>query len=84
MNTLGYGSWIQFSDIHNVIRMSDGVDNARLKKQSDSGAYGIQTYSRNGRFAMETKTADFQLLDNQLPVFNRLNMTVRAENTFGE
>ena len=85
MNTIGFGEWIQFSDIHNVIRMSAGVDNARMKKASDNdGAFGMQTYSRNGRFAKATHTADFQLLDNQLPVFNRIGITVRAENTFGE
>lgn len=85
MNELPYGSWIQMSDIHNVVRRSPGVDNARIKKSTDTptGLYGVRKFSRNARFVMETRDSDFRLADNQLPAFNSLDMVVKAENTFG-
>lgn len=84
---LGYGTWIQFSDIHDVIRRSPGVDAARMKRETDTPtttSFGIQTYSRNGLTVTSTKIKDFRLKDSQLPSLNVVNLVMKAENTFGE
>lgn len=86
VNGLGYGEWIQFSDIHDVIRQSDGVDNARMKLPSDtpvSTAFGIQQFSRNGYTVISTHTGDFRLKDSQLASLRSVNIVMKAENTFG-
>lgn len=86
VNGLGYGAWIQFSDIHEVLRRTAGVDNARLKAATDtptSTSFGIQTYSRNGLVVKSTYVKDFRLKDSQLASMNALNIVLKAENTFG-
>ena len=83
--SLGFGAWIQFSDLHAVVREVAGVDNARMRKASDgTGDYGMRVYSRNGEKIVSTATADFRLADSQLSAFQEVDLDIRADNTFGE
>lgn len=83
MGTLDFGSWIQVSDIEQVVHNVNGVDNVRLTSRDDNIA-SVQRMERKG--TTDTATwgtySDFRLKDNELPIFHSVNIVRKSYNTF--
>lgn len=77
---LTYGEWIEFSDFLTIVHQVHGVDNVWVTTlEEDPSSYGVEQYvSSNKRTKLTTQSADFQLNDNQLPVFLEANIKRRA------
>lgn len=78
----GFSTWIQFSDVLQVVHNVPGVDNVRFTKSTDDGTFhGIKTLFSNAT-VISTFDVDFVLKDNQLPIFNTVTITRRSNNNF--
>lgn len=78
----GFSTWVQFSDVLQVVHNVPGVDNVRFTKSTDDATFhGIKTAFSNGTI-INTYDADFVLKDNQLPIFNTVVITRRSNNNF--
>jgi hypothetical protein len=78
----GFSTWVQFSDILQVVHNVPGVDNVRFTKSTDDGTFhGIKTLFSDGT-VITTYDVDFVLKDNQLPIFNLSVLTRRSNNNF--
>lgn len=78
----GFSTWVQFSDILQVVHNVNGVDNVRFTKSTDDATFhGIKTAFSNGTI-IATFDVDFVLKDNELPIFNLSVLTRRSNNNF--
>lgn len=77
---VGYGDWIEFQDFLTVVHQVAGVDNVWVTKlDEDSAHYGIDQFVDSHRETkLTTRSEDFQLEDNQLPIFLEANIKRRA------
>lgn len=78
---LGYGSWVEFSDIALGVHQVLGVDNVWITAQSEPEAgYGIEVYTQEDTTGITPviKTTDFKLSDNQLPIYLTPQINRRA------
>ena len=69
---LGYGVWVEFSDLALVVHQVLGVDNVNITVSGESGAtgHGVKVYENSSDpTPISTQTGDFKLADNQVPVF---------------
>jgi hypothetical protein len=78
----GFSTWVQFSDILQIVHNVSGVDNVRFTTSTDDATYhGIKTCFSDGT-VISTKDTDFVLKDNELPIFNLSVLTRRSNNNF--
>jgi hypothetical protein len=78
-----FGALIQISDLLEVAHEVQGVDNVRLAQPSDTGSYGVQEIALDGFTPLGAPyTNDFALQDSDLPILERVNTLLRAENTW--
>lgn len=75
---LGFGAWVQKSDIELVVHQVLGVDNVRIATSADAattstpGDFGVMTYAwgtNGGSGYLLSQLGDFKLGDAELPVF---------------
>ena len=90
MSGIGYGAWIEFSDLSLQVHQVRGVDNVWVTTQSEpETGYGVVLYDEAADFASGTpiaatsafpnpKVTDFKLADNQLPVLLTPTINRRA------
>lgn len=79
---LGYGVWVQMSDIILVVHQVIGVDNVWITTQAEAAAqtptstsYGVQAYAYgDGTGLLSSNVADFKLNDNELASFLSVNI----------
>jgi hypothetical protein len=78
----GFSTWVQFSDVLQVVHNVGGVDNVRFTTSTDHATlHGIKTKFSDGT-VIDTYDVDFVLNDNQLPIFNASVITRRSNNNF--
>ena len=77
---VSYGEWVEFSDLLTLVHQVHGVDNVWVTTvDEDSANYGVEQYvDSNKNTKLTTRSEDFQLEDNQLPVFLEANIKRRA------
>ena len=80
--SLGFGAWLQLSDLATIIHNISGVDNCRYAKISDGAPYTVSEMS-NGISNGIYYTSDFQIADNTVPALDSLYLIRRSFNTFG-
>jgi uncharacterized phage protein gp47/JayE len=75
---LGFGAWIEMSDLTLAVHQVLGVDNVKITKSTDPGVsgtnsenYGVKVFGDSVDVvpAQHYDNEDFKLRDNQLPVF---------------
>lgn len=75
---LGFGAWIEMSDLTLAVHQVLGVDNVKITKSTDPGVaetnsenYGVKVFGDSADVvaAQHYDNEDFKLRDNQLPVF---------------
>ena len=82
METLGYGDWIQGSDIEALVHGIGGVDAVRLATSADGVAAGIvETNAENVMVALHT--SNVKLSDTELGYLADVTITRRSQNNFG-
>ena len=82
MNTLGYGDWIQGSDIESLVHGVAGVDAVRLATSADGVAAGIvETNAENTMVALHA--SNVKLADTELGYLADITITRRSQNNFG-
>lgn len=88
---LGFTGILQISDIIEVVHGVPGVDAVRfLNSGDDPTDYAIQKMSETG-VVLDTfddggapaRAIDVLLTDSEVPVFNAVSLTVKAQNSFG-
>lgn len=96
MNTLGFRSVVQASDILAVAHSVPGVDNIRLLNslETSTGApddWGIQHVSANGTHlshyasgSTPQRASDIVLAENEVPVLLDIRYLTKAQNTYTE
>lgn len=83
MERLNFGSFIQMSDVIDVVHDVPGVDNVRLAAPGDNVAYGVQEVSSDGVTLLGSpRTTDFAIQDSDLPVLQAIVTTRRSQNTW--
>lgn len=94
INTLGFNSALQVSDILQVIHNVSGVDNVRFLNSTDDGVnYGIQPVTPAANPANPAvlgapyqsggRAVDVYFNDATYPLFDSVRIVVKAKNTFG-
>lgn len=90
LNTLGFDSSVQVSDVLQVVHNVAGVDNVRLTNSTDNAVnYGMQRMSQYAAntvistYATGGRANDVFFADDQYPVYHSSVITVKAANTFG-
>ena len=75
-----YGQWIEFQDFLTQVHQVAGVDNVWVTRvDEDSANYGVDQFVDSGKKTkITTRSEDFQLDDNQLPIFLDANIRRRA------
>lgn len=75
-----YGQWIEFQDFLTQVHQVAGVDNVWVTRVGeDSANYGVDQFVDSGKTTkLTTRSEDFQLDDNQLPIFLEANIQRRA------
>lgn len=75
-----YGEWIEFQDFLTQVHQVAGVDNVWVTQVGeDSANYGVDQFVDSGKTTkLTTRSEDFQLDDNQLPIFLEANIQRRA------
>lgn len=75
-----YGQWIEFQDFLTQVHQVAGVDNVWVTQVGeDSANYGVDQFVDSGKTTkLTTRSEDFQLDDNQLPIFLEANIQRRA------
>lgn len=75
-----YGQWIEFQDFLTQVHQVAGVDNVWVTKvDEDSASYGVDQFvDGNRNTQLTTRSEDFQLDDDQLPIFLDANIRRRA------
>ncbi|QIG58344.1 baseplate J protein [Gordonia phage Skog] len=70
-NSVGYGAWIEMSDVTLAIRQVLGVDNVWITTAAESPEnYGIRVFGDSSDVTpISVETEDFKLRDNQLPIY---------------
>lgn len=82
MGTLGYGDWIQASDIEALVHGVGGVDAVRLATTGDGVAAGIvETNAENVMVALHS--SNVKLADTELGYLADVTITRRSQNNFG-
>lgn len=82
MGTLGYGDWIQGSDIESLVHGVAGVDAVRLATSADGVAAGIvETNAENTMVALHA--SNVKLADTELGYLADITITRRSQNNFG-
>jgi hypothetical protein len=91
LDSLGFNTVLQASDILSVAHAVPGIDSIRfLTDDDDPTNYAIQRVNESGS-VMETfaigsspsQVSDVPFGDNETPVFDDLTIDVRAQNTWG-
>lgn len=70
---MGYGAWVEISDLTLAVHQVLGVDNVNLTAQNDPGVgdeHGVKVYADSAdTLPIVTHDTDFKLTDSQLPIF---------------
>jgi uncharacterized phage protein gp47/JayE len=88
VNSLGFSSALQASDLLQAVHNVPGVDNVRfLTSADDATNYGIQLIYPNGTVGpvsqISGRAADIYFDDATYPLFDSTRILVKARNTFG-
>lgn len=79
LNNLPFGSWIQFSDMEQVVHAVAGVDNCRIAVTADGAPYSAQ--EKYGSVSTN-RTNDFQIEDNAVAVLGNVSFIRRTFNNW--
>lgn len=75
---LGYGAWIEISDLTLATHQVLGVDNVNLTTVAEDPInYGIRVYNTSSDTTYAIHDTDFKLTDSQLPIF--LDIVIRRK-----